>query len=153
MVRQIRRGVAVLGACLGVASSTGCFYMQPSPATPVEGDATESPADSSSGEPAASQPQSSDEPRDAASAAPSIVSVTIRNKCRETVKVFYGDKPKFGSGTLSSLSGNSVQSHVFQPGDMFWLVDESENGISSVTVGAGMREIEVTDSCTGLTSR
>ena len=35
------------------------------------------------------------------------VSVTIRSACSKTVKVFYGDKPKFGSGTYSSISSNS----------------------------------------------
>jgi hypothetical protein len=87
------------------------------------------------------------------SAASGPVSVTIRSSCRETVKVFYGDKPKYGSGTQSSISGNSRQSHSFRPGDMFWIVDSSGNGMSSVTVNPGMREIEILSSCTGMSSR
>lgn len=81
------------------------------------------------------------------------VSVTLRNRCRETVKVFFGDKPKFGSGRYSSMSSNSSTSHSFQPGDMFWIVDDGQNPISSVTVSPGMREIEILDSCTGMRTR
>jgi hypothetical protein len=85
--------------------------------------------------------------------APSVVSVTIRSACRDTVKVFYGDKPKFGSGTYSSISSNSVQSHSFRPGDMFWIVDDSQAGLGSVTISAGTRELEITASCTGISAR
>lgn len=86
-------------------------------------------------------------------AAPVVVSVTLRNTCSNTVRVFYGDKPKFGSGTTSSLSGNSSTSRQMKPGEMVWIVDESDNGLASATVSASTRTIEVTSSCTGLTSR
>ncbi len=78
------------------------------------------------------------------------VSVTLRNTCGETVKIFFGDKPKFGSGTYSSLSGNASTSHSFMPGDMFWIVDESQNGVSSFTVADGTRKIEVDSGCASL---
>lgn len=81
------------------------------------------------------------------------VSVTIRSSCSQTVKVFYGDKPKFGSGTYSSISSNSVQSHSFQPGDQLWIVDDSENGVSNATIGSSTRELEINSSCTGISSR
>lgn len=81
------------------------------------------------------------------------VSVTIRSACPSTVKVFYGDKPKFGSGTNSSISSNSVNSHTFQPGDMFWIIDESENGLDSVTVDDRVRTIEINRDCTSLSVR
>jgi len=81
------------------------------------------------------------------------VSVTIRSQCSKTVRVFYGSKPKFGSGTTSSVSSNSISSHSFQPGDQMWIVDEHDNGISNATVSSGTREIEVTSSCTGLVTR
>jgi len=86
----------------------------------------------------------------AAPAAPSVVSVTLRNSCRQTVKVFYGKKPKFGSGTYSTLSSNSRSSKQFRPGDMVWIVDDSQNGVASATVDARTRTIEVDSSCTGL---
>jgi hypothetical protein len=82
-----------------------------------------------------------------------VVSVSLRSRCGKTVKVFFGKEPKFGSGTTSSISGNSVQNHSFKPGDMVWLVDDSGNGVASATASPGMREIEIASSCTGLTSR
>jgi hypothetical protein len=88
-----------------------------------------------------------------APAGPSVVSVTLKNNCRETVKLFFGDKPKYGSGTYSSLSANTLTSKSFSPGDMIWIVDDSQNGISSTSVSAGMSRVEITESCTGLTAR
>jgi hypothetical protein len=88
-----------------------------------------------------------------APAGPVVVSVTIRSACSQTVRVFYGDKPKFGSGTYSSISSNSVQSKSFQAGDMVWIVDGSDNGVASVTVTDRTREIEVSPSCDSLHER
>jgi len=85
-----------------------------------------------------------------AEAPPRPVSVTIRNGCGETVKLFFGDKPKFGSGRYSSIGGNTSTSHSFMPGDMLWIVDDSQEGLSSVTVSQGARTIEVADGCAGL---
>lgn len=79
------------------------------------------------------------------------VSVTIRSSCGSTVRVFYGDKPKYGSGTTSSISSNSVQSHSFRAGDMMWVVDEHDNGLGSVSISANTRELEV--SCGGISAR
>lgn len=87
------------------------------------------------------------------SSAPSSVSVTLKNNCPNTVKIFFGDKPKFGSGTYSSLSSNTSTSKSFRPGDMVWIVDDSQNGVASATVSASTRRIEVTSSCTGLSAR
>jgi hypothetical protein len=81
------------------------------------------------------------------------VSVTIRSQCRQTVPVFYGSKPKFGSGTQSSVSYNSVSSKSFRVGDMMWVTDASGNGLSSVTVGPGTRNIEIDSSCTRIYGR
>jgi hypothetical protein len=91
-----------------------------------------------------------------ASAAPAPqgpVSVTIRSACSKTVKVFYGDKPKFGSGTYSTIDSNSVQSHSFRAGEQLWVVDESENGLGSATIAQGTRELEVSSSCTAISAR
>ncbi len=81
------------------------------------------------------------------------VSVTLRNSCRETVPLFFGDNPGFGSGTYSSLSSNTVTSRSFSEGDMIWIVDDSRRGISSVTVSRGSRTIEITSACTGFVTR
>lgn len=85
-------------------------------------------------------------------AAPNSVSITLRNTCRSSVDVFFGDKPKFGSGTYSNLSPNTSTSKSLRPGDMIWIVDDSQNGVSSITVSASTRTVEVTSGCTGLTS-
>lgn len=88
-----------------------------------------------------------------ASSSSSPVSVNIRSSCGQTVKVFFGDKPKFGSGTYSTASSNSVSSHSFKSGELFWIVDESENGVASVTVKDGTHEIEILGSCHELAAR
>ncbi len=116
-------------------------------------------APASSGDPStdpspASYSSSSGSTSAAATPAPAgPVSVTIRSACSKTVKVFYGNKPKFGSGTYSSISSNSVQSHSFRPGDMFWIVDDSENGLGSTSIGPGTRELEISSSCTSINAR
>ncbi len=81
------------------------------------------------------------------------VSVTIRSSCSKTAKVFYGSNPKFGSGTSSSISSNSVQSKSFRVGDMFWVTDDSGNGLDSVTVTERTRNIEISGSCSRLYER
>ena len=81
------------------------------------------------------------------------VSVDIHSSCPHDVKVFYGDKPKFGSGTYSSIESNSIANHSFNPGEMMWIVDDEENGIASTSVGPGMREIEIPETCTSLMAR
>jgi hypothetical protein len=81
------------------------------------------------------------------------VSVTIRSSCGRTVPVFYGQKPKFGSGTQSSISTNSVQSHSFRPGDMFWVTDASGNGLDGVTVTERTRTLEIDSSCSRISER
>ena len=96
-------------------------------------------------------------PRGTSSSSPSSssspVSVTIRSSCSRTVPVFYGDKPKYGSGTTSSVSSNSVSSHTFRVGDMMWVLDDSGNGAGSITISQSTRSIEITSSCTGLSER
>ncbi len=79
-----------------------------------------------------------------------MASVTLKNTCKSTVRLFFGDKPKFGSGTYSSLGSNTLTSKSMQQGDMIWIVDEHDNGLSSVSVGAGSQRVEVTESCSGL---
>lgn len=81
------------------------------------------------------------------------VSVTIRSSCGRTVPVFYGQKPKFGSGTQSSISSNSVQSKSFRVGDMFWVTDASGNGLDGVTVSERTRTLEIDASCSRIVER
>jgi hypothetical protein len=76
-------------------------------------------------------------------------SVTLHSNCRETVRVFFGEKPKYGSGTTSSVSSNSTSSYSLRPGSMIWIVDSSDNGLSSTSVGTSSQRIEISSTCTG----
>jgi hypothetical protein len=81
------------------------------------------------------------------------VSVTIRSSCAHTVRLFFGQKPKFGSGTTSSMSANSTTSHTFRAGDMLWVVDSQDNGLGSAVVATNTRELQVGSNCASLTPR
>ena len=148
--------------CLGtlLVSQGGCAFLSgmTSSAGSAGSTSASAPSPSASNEPAedtfASAPTSAPAPTTAAAPEPPRpVSVKLRNGCSETVKVFFGEKPKFGSGTYSSLSSNSSTHHSFMPGDMFWIVDEGQNGLSSVTVAENTHEIEVRSGCTSLSTR
>jgi hypothetical protein len=115
--------------------------------------ASPSAGDPSMGDPSAPPPPSSSSAAPAAAAPAGPVSVTIRSSCPSTVKVFYGEKPGFSSGTFSSIESNSVSSHSFRPGEQLWIVDDSEHGIGSVTVGADTHELEVASGCTSIAAR
>ena len=86
-------------------------------------------------------------------AGPTIVSVTLRNACPQTVNLFFGEKPKFGSGTYTTIGTNTVTSKSMQPGEMLWIVDGSQNGISSVTIEASTKTVEVTSDCSSFSVR
>ena len=82
---------------------------------------------------------------------PKTVSVSIKVECRDSVNVFYGKDPKFGSGTSSRLGGNSLQNHTFMPGDMMWITDEQRNGTGSVTISENTHDVVV--ACNGISAR
>ncbi|MCX4246058.1 hypothetical protein [Paraliomyxa miuraensis] len=98
-------------------------------------------------------PSSGSDPGPSQPAGPTIVSITLRNTCSQTVKLFFGDKPKFGSGTYSSLGSNTSTSYSKQAGDMIWIVDDGQNGISSVTIEGGMRTVEINSDCGSFSAR
>ena len=97
----------------------------------------------------ASEPSSTSSPP----AGPTTVSITMRNACPQTVNLFFGEKPKFGSGTYSTIGTNTVTSKSMRPGEMIWIVDESQNGISSVTIEASTGTVEVTSDCSAFSVR
>lgn len=142
--------VAALAGCGGLGAY-GAMMAQPGTAAPTAGAPTTPGASPAATPSPIGSP--SESPTTKAAASPSSVSVTIRNSCGKTVKVFFGNKPKFGSGTYSTASSNSVQSHSFRPGDLFWIVDQSENGLASVEVKDTTREIEIRGGCSELASR
>lgn len=122
----------------------------PPPAHSNEGGPSpaDAPPDAAYGSPAAAAP-----PPASAPPGPQTVSVSLRNGCPNTVKLFFGDKPKFGSGRYTSLGSNTVTSYSMREGDMLWIVDDSQNGISSVSASSASRSFEVTSSCTGFAPR
>ena len=94
-------------------------------------------------------PASPAEAKDDAPVGPMLVSISLKNNCKEKVRLFFGDKPKFGSGTYSSLGSNTRTNKRMQTGDMIWIVDESDNGVASYTVSENSRDVEITASCLG----
>lgn len=96
----------------------------------------------------ASSNQSSSSP-----ATNSHFSMSLKNECRETVKLFIGDKPKYGSGTSTSVSSNSINSYSGSAPQTYWIVDSSGNGMSSYTASAGSNNVQILPSCTGFARR
>lgn len=151
----------MLKASVLLVALSGCFMLVPrSPAGTTTSGQPESaqPASYGSepttyGEPASYGSTSPAPPPRAQPAAPTTVSVTLRSACSKTVKVFYGDKPGFSSGTQSSISSNSVSSKTFRRGDQMWLLDDSGRGIDGVTIDDRTRQIEVTSGCSSLSTR
>ncbi|MBF5067094.1 hypothetical protein G6O45_28215, partial [Salmonella enterica subsp. enterica serovar Istanbul] len=75
--------------------------------------------------------------------------------CPKTTPVFYGDKPKFGSGTKSSIGSNTTTTATRKSDGTLtiWIIDEQENGISSVHVEASTRRVEIDRTCRQITAR
>lgn len=82
-------------------------------------------------------------------AAPQVVSIDLHNDCPNDVKLFLGNDPKFGSGTHTSLESNSTTSFQMKPGDMIWIEDDNENGISSMSASPGQTSMRILPSCSG----
>lgn len=159
MANYDAEGCGKQAAYQGTCSLFACTASQPqlaSAAPPAGdgggGDISGPPSDQGSSNPPPSfdSPSSANNPAPAAPSGPKVVSVNIRSSCSKTVKVFYGDKPKFGSGTTSSVSSNSVSSKQMQSGDMIWVVDDSDNGLGSVTIGDSTRGVEIGSDCTSI---
>ncbi len=89
----------------------------------------------------------------ASSSSSGYFSFSLKNECSQTVKLFIGDKPKYGSGTSTSVSSNSINSYSGSGSQTYWIVDESGNGLSSFTAGAGQRDMRILPSCTGFAPR
>ncbi len=133
---------------LGFIAAAGCIIPPAQSGAGSPAYASSSPATSSGG--ASSEPAPPPSTNASAPAAPQVVSVTLHNDCEHTVKLFLGDKPKFGSGTNTSLGSNTTTSYQMKPGDMIWITDDSENGLSSTSIGGGSSQrITITSACTG----
>jgi hypothetical protein len=81
--------------------------------------------------------------------ASSAFSMSLKNECPRTVRMFIGTKPKFGSGTTTTVSSNSISSYSGTAPQMYWIVDEHDNGLSSYTASPGRQNVRILPSCTG----
>jgi len=81
----------------------------------------------------------------------STYSLRLHNSCSRTVKLFFGDNPKFGSGTRTSLGSNSTSSYSGGAPKTVWLVDDRDQGISSF-VASGSQSMQITSSCAGFST-
>jgi hypothetical protein len=129
------------GASAPETTGAGVAPGAPAPASPASG----------FGSPAAPQAK-------AASAAPSApipTTVEIHSDCSKTTPVFYGEKPKFGSGTKSSIGSNTTTSASRKSDGSLtvWIIDEQENGIASVRVEPTTKRVEIDRSCRQITAR
>lgn len=152
---------AVLVSCVGLAAcaqlgtmATGSGLQAPGIPGASSDPSQANPAAPSGGEskPGTTAAGAKDD-KAAEPAGPTTVSVSIRSACPKTAKVFYGDKPKFGSGTSSTVSSNSVSNKTFKPGDMMWVVDEEDEGLASVKVEDKTKEIEIGSDCKSIKQR
>jgi hypothetical protein len=73
----------------------------------------------------------------------------LAQRLPHTVRLFFGSTPKFGSGTESSIFPNSTESHSMREGEMIWIVDQSGNGVSSLTASRDRTRVTITRSCSG----
>lgn len=80
---------------------------------------------------------------------PKNVSFTLKNNSSKNVRIFIGDKPKYGSGRTSWYSGNSSTSEYGTSGNQVCIVDEYDNSISCQTISDGTTRIEINESGTG----
>jgi hypothetical protein len=81
--------------------------------------------------------------------------INVRNTCSKTVELFIGDKPKYGSGTKTSIGGNTSTSFGRKPDGtaVIWIIDDKENGITSVTATADTKSIEIGSSCKDMSTK
>lgn len=77
------------------------------------------------------------------------ITIDVHNDCTDSVPLFLGDKPKFGSGTKTSVSSNSTTTFPRNSDGTLtvWIIDEQENGLASVHVTKRMKKIEIGRSC------
>lgn len=81
-------------------------------------------------------------------------SLEVHSDCTKTVGVFLGEKPGFSSGTKSSVSSNSTTTFPRKPDGSvtFWLLDDKDNGVTSVAVSASTKRVTIDRSCKSLSS-
>jgi hypothetical protein len=118
------------------------------------GAAQPSSGSGSSGSPSSGATQAAAESSPASPSAPVPTSVELHNDCANTVPLFLGSgdgKPGFSSGTKTSIESNSTESFPRNPDGTvtIWIIDNSENGITSLKVTPDITKVSV--NCSTLT--
>jgi hypothetical protein len=121
-------------------AETTAAGLETSPSSPsAPGPASPAPAPQASPAPAAMVP----------------TTVQIHSDCPKTTPIFYGDKPKFGSGTKSSIGSNTTTTAPRKADGSLtvWIIDEHENGIANVRVDASTKRVDIDRSCKNISAR
>jgi hypothetical protein len=142
-------------------ATAACQMPQYSPPPAGAGDPQTTSAPTSASDPQGGSPASLGGPSthahgaSAAQNTPVPTTVEIHSDCSKTVPVFYGEKPKFGSGTRSTVSSNSTSSQGRKADGTLtvWIIDEQENGVASVHVTPTTKRVEIDSSCKRITAR
>ncbi|MBI4953181.1 MAG: hypothetical protein HY908_14205 [Myxococcales bacterium] len=142
----------VLPLALAPLALGGCFLFAPAKGTggPTGVGPTNEPAPSSAG-PSVSEGTTSG---GAAQPEPQSThySLSLHNSCKQTVKLFIGEKPPFSSGTNTSLSSNTTTSYSGSAPENIWIVDDSGKPMSSYTAHPGSQTMQILESCTGFST-
>ncbi len=128
-------GLLALGSCVVVPAGRGA-EQGAAPLTPTPPGATTS-------DPLAAGPP----------APAGALTITLRSGCPKSVRVRHGGRPAQGAGATTVVDPHSAQPHRVQPGEELWLVDETDQDVSSTTVDAATREVEVRPKCDGFIRR
>jgi hypothetical protein len=135
-------------AVAAAALCGGCIIVQPPPGSAAQ--PTSAPAATTT----VATPTAA--PAPAAARAPATpTTVEVHNDCGRTVNVFYGDKPKFGSGTKSAIGANTTTSASRKPDGTLevWIITDNEDPIASATVTATTRRVTIDRSCNALVAQ
>lgn len=154
--------VPVLGFAALALSCLGCFFV-PKGYNPYGAGTTGStnggaaaqnepsgPASGGNGNAGSGNAGQSNQPQSPPEFIPS--SLEMHSDCSKTTPLFLGEKPKFGSGTKTSIGSNTTTTFPRHPdGTMtVWIIDDSENGITSAFADKKTRRIEVGSDCKSL---
>jgi hypothetical protein len=86
---------------------------------------------------------------------PVPTNVEVHSDCPQTLPLFIGEKPKFGSGTKTSIGSNTTTTFPRKADGtaMIWIIDEQENGVASVDVTPQTKRVEIGRDCKAISAR
>ena len=164
--RGMKSYVPVIGFAALAVSCLGCFFM-PKGYNPYgsgmsgagassggpSGGGASSAGSANEGQSNAGEGSNAGRPTQA-QPAPEFIpsSLEMHSDCGKTLPLFLGEKPKFGSGTKTSIGSNTTTTFPRHPdGTMtVWIIDDSENGITSAFADKKTRKINVGSDCKSL---